>query len=176
MSCLLRQLQWSLPQGSVFGPIIFNCVMSDLPKLLWDMSIGYHTYVDDTQCWVRYNKSGEFNNEESIRRRMKQALGLISKFMNDNHLKLNPKKTQFIPFCRKTKSFIPKEQFLILIHAFITSQLDFCDSFFYRLTNNLITRTQTVQNSCHVFNERSMPTQLTLALIFTGFQSELVLA
>ena len=26
------------------------------------------------------------------------------KFMNDNHLKLNPKKTQYIPFSRKTKS------------------------------------------------------------------------
>ena len=33
----------AVPQGSVLGPIIFNCVMSDLPKLLRDIGIGCHT-------------------------------------------------------------------------------------------------------------------------------------
>ena len=123
--------------------------------------------------------------------------------MNENHLKLNPKKTQFIPFSRKTKSvdfgplvlsddvlispssevrnlgltmdsdlnfhshvsdlrkscffhlkrlkaircIIPMEQLANLIHAFITSQLDFCNSLYYCFPNNMITRIQTVQNA-----------------------------
>ena len=53
---------------------------------------------------MSYNESGDFNTEETARRRIKQALDLISKFMNDNHLKLNPKKTQFSTFSRKTIS------------------------------------------------------------------------
>ena len=43
--------------------------------------------MDDTQLAITsYNKSGDFSNEETARRRTKQALGLISQFMNDNHL------------------------------------------------------------------------------------------
>ena len=55
--------------------------------------------MDDTQLVITsYNQSGDFSDKETARRRIKQAFGFISKFMNDNHLKLNPKKTQFIPF------------------------------------------------------------------------------
>ena len=73
--------------------------MSVLPKLLRDIGIGCHTFhAGDTQFSVSYNESGDLNNEETARRRIKQAFGLISKFMNENHLKVKPKKTQFIPF------------------------------------------------------------------------------
>ena len=88
-----------VPQGSVLKPLLFNCVMLVLPKLLWDICIGCHTYVDDTKLVITsYNKSGDFSNEETAWRSIKQAFGLISKFMNENHLKLKPKKTQFILF------------------------------------------------------------------------------
>ena len=52
--------------------------------------------ADDTNFLVGYNKSGNFNSGQSARRKMKQAFGLICKFMNDNHLKVNPKETQFM--------------------------------------------------------------------------------
>ena len=58
------------PQGSVLGPIIFNCVMSVLPKLFRDIGIGYHTYADYTQFWVSQIGCGNFNNEETARRRI----------------------------------------------------------------------------------------------------------
>ena len=76
------------------GPLLFNCVMPILPKMVRDIAIRCHTF----QFSVSYNESGDFNNEETARRRVKQEFGLISKFMNDNDLKLNPKQTQFIPF------------------------------------------------------------------------------
>ena len=53
-----------------------------LPKLLQDIDIGCHTYADDTQFWVSYNESGDFNNEATARRRIKQAFRLINLFMN----------------------------------------------------------------------------------------------
>ena len=43
------QCNVDVPQGSVLGHILFNCVMSVLPKLLRDIGIGCHTYADDTQ-------------------------------------------------------------------------------------------------------------------------------
>ena len=61
--------------------------------------------MDDTQLVITsYNKSGVFSNEETARRRIKQVFCLISKFMNENHLKVKPKRPQFIPFPRMTKS------------------------------------------------------------------------
>ena len=46
------------------------------------------------------------------------------------------------------RCFIPQRQFATPVHAFITSRLDFCYSVFYHLPDNLISRIQSVQNSC----------------------------
>ena len=46
------------------------------------------------------------------------------------------------------RRFVPQDQFAILIHAFITSRIDFCYSIFYSLPENLVSRVQTIQNSC----------------------------
>ena len=194
-----------VPQGSVLGPILFNCIMAPLPQILRSMGIGCHSYADDTQFWVSFSEDNDsINNEAVARKRIIRAFSAISSFMQDNHLKLNPSKTQFIPFSRKNspssfaalqledgvciepsdevrnlgvvmdnklsftshansirrscffqlkrlrsiRSFIPKQQFVTLVHAFITSRLDFCNSIFYSLPDSLVNRIQTVQNSC----------------------------
>ena len=49
---------------------------------------------------------------------------------------------------RAIRNYIPKSQFATLIHAFITSRLDFCNSIFYALPKTVISRLQTIQNSC----------------------------
>ena len=122
--------------------------------------------------------------------------------MNKNQLKLNPKKTMFIPFSRRrdpttysplrlddetimspvTKvrnlgvvsdsrssfdshirelrkscfyqlcrlnfvcAYIPSAQFAILIHSFITSRIDFCNSVYFTLPDYSRSRIQTIQN------------------------------
>ena len=38
--------------------------------------------------------------------------------------------------------------FTTLIHAFMTSRLDFCNSIYYPLAKGLISRVQTIQNAC----------------------------
>ena len=66
------------------------------------MGIGCHSYADDTQFWVSFSENdNSINNEAVARKRITRAFSAISSFMQDNHLKLNPSKTQFIPFSRK---------------------------------------------------------------------------
>ena len=46
------------------------------------------------------------------------------------------------------RCFIPQGHFATCVHAFITRSLDFCNFVFYRLSGNLISRIQIVQNFC----------------------------
>ena len=60
------------------------------------------SYVDDTQFWVGFSEdNNRINNESVACKWITRAFSAISSFMHDNHLKLNPSKTQFIPFSRK---------------------------------------------------------------------------
>ena len=174
------------------------------PKILNEIGISCHTYAGDTQFWVSFDElSDGMDGKFSARQLITQVIRLISCFMKDNLLKLNPNKTQFIPFSRRShpnsfgplqlgnnvsilpstevrnlgmemdyklnfkghvdkirqscffpseeaeidRSYIPKEHFITLVHAFVTSQLDFCNLIFYFLPESLVTLVQTVQNA-----------------------------
>ena len=165
-------------------------------------------YADDTQFWVSFcDDAGSIENEAAARGLIAKAFSVIESFMYDNHLKLNPGKTQFIPFSRKKDTssyaplvlndqvtifpscevrnlgvimdsnlsfvshvnqlrrscfyqlrrlrsiglFVPSSQLETLIHAFITSRLDFCCSIYHPLPKNLVSRVQTIQNACAKF-------------------------
>ena len=200
-----RPLNVGVPQGSVLGPVLFNCIMSLLPPVLKGIGISSHLYADDTQFWVSFDDDPDaINNEATARRRICKAFSLISSFMKKNQLKLNASKTMFIPFSRrrdaslypplrldedtvippKTKlrnlgvimdsklsfdshirelrkscffqlrrlksirEYIPTSQFASLIHSFITSRIDFCNSLYFTLPDYARNQIQTIQNSC----------------------------
>ena len=91
-----------VPQGSVLGPVLFNCIMSLLPPVLKGIGISSHLYADDTQFWVSFDDDPDaINNEATARRRICKAFFLISSFMEKKQLKLNVRKTMFIPFSRR---------------------------------------------------------------------------
>lgn len=43
-------------QGGVLGPILFNCIVAQLKLILTKLDIKCHTYADDTQFQVNFNK------------------------------------------------------------------------------------------------------------------------
>ena len=48
---------------------------------------------------------------------------------------------------RRMRKYLDKKSLLTLVHAFITSRLDYCNSLLYRLPNTAISKLQRVQNA-----------------------------
>ena len=70
-----RFLNDGVPQGSVLGPVRFNCIMSLLPPILKLIGNSSHLYADNTQFWVNFDdEPGAINNEATAQRRICKAI------------------------------------------------------------------------------------------------------
>ena len=199
-----RQLCHGVPQGSILGPILFNCYMSDLLDRLDELAdIDFHTYADDTQLWISFDPK-DTDGERRARETLNQGLQLISGWMASHHLKLNQAKTIFMPLSRQNfqfeplkfdnttiaasttcrnlgvildskmdmskqissvvrscyfqlrklraiKDYLPTDYLTTLVHAFITSKLDFCNSILDGLPQKSLNRLQLVHNAAARF-------------------------
>ena len=199
----ISPLKHGVPQGSVLGPILFNCMMTDLMRSIEARGVACHSYADDTQLWVSFDPRLP-GDEDAARLLLTDTLAFVSEWMNQHHLKLNQEKTVFIPFHRTTavfaslsvggvdiepsviaknlgvwfdtkldfkhhvsntlrscyfhlrrlqacKPYIPAIYLPVLVHAFITSRLDFCNSILYGLPSCTLSRLQKVQNAAAKF-------------------------
>ena len=76
-------------------------------------------------------------------------LGVVmdSKLTFDSHIR-ELRKSSFFQLHRlkAIRQFIPSHHFATLIHSFITSRIDFCNSIYFTLPD--FARNQTIQNSC----------------------------
>ena len=83
---------YSVPQGSVLGPVLYVLYTSDVAKLVEALGLGTHLYADDTQLYGHCSPS----NSVELASRVLRAIDSIHEWMSSNRLSLNTSKTQFI--------------------------------------------------------------------------------
>lgn len=87
-----------LPQGSILGPLLFSLYINDLPTVCTGSAI--QMYADDTVVYVHAK------NKTQAARKLNAAMVLIVKWLTDNCLHLNAKKTVCM-FFEKRASVTP---------------------------------------------------------------------
>jgi hypothetical protein len=97
-------LQSGVPQGSVLGPILFNCYMSDLARKIESTGdgAGFHIYADDVllfvDCSIKDLKAGVA--------KLQRLLFIVESWMKSNCLQLNVDKTDLF-LLHRSRSKLP---------------------------------------------------------------------
>ena len=90
-----RNLPCSVPQGSIAGPVLFNAYASTLSDSVLDPSTCVMAYADDHIIYRSFcPQDGELASVTSLQ----ETLVAIKHWMDQNKLKMNSAKTEFIYF------------------------------------------------------------------------------
>ena len=93
---MLGNLKQSVPQGSVGGPILFNFYCSTITSVIDEGSeIELGAFADDHNLRKTFIPALPDNEKEALKG-MEMSLDNIIKWMNMNHLKINPTKTELM--------------------------------------------------------------------------------
>jgi len=82
----------SVPQGSVWGPLLFLLYTAVLAELAARLGVTLHAFVDDTQLYLSC-KTNEANLSLAT---LERCVTAISHWMSANRLKLNMEKTEWL--------------------------------------------------------------------------------
>ena len=92
----VRQFKQAVPQGSVGGPILFNFFCSTITSVIDEGSeIELDAFADEHNLRKTFIPALP-DNEKEVLKVMEMSLDNIIKWMNINHLKINPTKTEFM--------------------------------------------------------------------------------
>ena len=73
----------------MLGPLLFVLYTANLGKLMDSCGLSSHFYADDSQLYA----VGRPSSCDEVRQRMKCGIKKIARWMESNHLRMNPSKT-----------------------------------------------------------------------------------
>ena len=90
-------LDFSVPQGSICGPVLCNVYSSTLENFIKEAGMSLLGYADDHSAFDNFNPKNKIE-EHHVIHKLEAVLENINDWMNLNRLKLNPSKTEFVIF------------------------------------------------------------------------------
>ena len=93
---LEKPLEFSVPQGSVAGPVLYSAYASTL-KYVIPESVDIYGYADDHILKTAFS-AGNVDHESSSVNKLQDLMFDIKDWMDQNRLKMNSSKTEFMLF------------------------------------------------------------------------------
>ena len=94
------ELDFSVPQGSISGPVLYTAYASTLEHYIEQYNISIMGYADDHSLYDCFSANDREAEHASIEK-LKYCLVDVNDWMNYNRLKMNSDKTEFILFGNK---------------------------------------------------------------------------
>ena len=91
-----RNLPFSVPQGSCAGAQLFNLYCSTMQEVV-NPPLTLHGFADEHIVGNKF-KPGEWNEEERCMHELEECAADLKVWMNENRLKMNSDKTEFVLF------------------------------------------------------------------------------
>ena len=97
-----KVLSYGVPQGSVLGPILFNCYIAPLASVVSQHGVEKHTYAGDNQLYLAIELKSPTDVDCAIDQ-LESCIECVRTWMRKNWLQLNDDKTEVLVFASSHK-------------------------------------------------------------------------